>query len=304
MYKDSGHFVPDQHSEGSPGEGRKFDLDDFVRQAKSLESDFVHDLEKQRSGEDSKTLQDKEGVGEMFSDAMRQMKDQAAQIHEEAREKGYQEGHEEGYQEGAQAVQERFASSLAMLQSLLDELSQAREKMYPLLEREMVEMVASLAKKVVRTELESKTDGIREIVRMAIESVLDRETLTVKVHPDDHKELQDYGQELIQLFHEIKNMSFEAHASVAPGHCVVESNFGTVEAGLDHLDQQIEKILHLAPPGPSPVEQPDEAIEPDDMAGSDADVATDKAAGADDDIIIELDEPDEPVDPDAPESSA
>ncbi len=306
MYKDSGHFVPDQYAEGSPGEGRKFDLDDFVRQAKSLESDFVHDLEQQRSREDSKTLQGKEGVGEMFSDAMQQMKDQAAQIHEEAREQGHQEGHEEGYQKGAQAVRERFASSLAMLQSLVDELSQAREKMYPLLEREMVEIVASLAKKVVRTELESQADGIREIVRMAIESVLDRETLTVKVHPDDHKVLQDYGQELIQLFHEIKNVSFEAHASVAPGHCVVESNFGTVEAGLEHLDQQIDRILHLAPPGPSPAEQPGEAMEPDDMAGSDADAgaATDKAAEGDDDITIEPDEPDEPVDPDEPGSPA
>jgi flagellar biosynthesis/type III secretory pathway protein FliH len=305
LYKDSGNFVPDQFAEGFPGEGRKFDLDDFVRQAKSLESDFVNDLEQQRSREDSKTLRGKEGVGEMFSDAMQQMKDQAAQIHEEAREQGYQEGHEGGYQEGAQAVRERFASSLAMLQSLVDDLSQAREKMYPLLEREMVEMVASLAKKVVRTELESKADGIREIVRMAIESVLDRETLTVKVHPDDHKELQDYGQELIQLFHEIKNVSFETHASVAPGHCVVESNFGTVEAGLDHLDQQIDRILHLAPPGPSPAEQPDPSEKPvelDDMAGPGENDAPIKEAEAyDNELGIE---PDEPVDPDEPESPA
>jgi len=306
LYKDSDHFVPDQHAEGSPGEGREFDLDDFVRQAKALESGFVHDLEQQRSREDSKALQDKEGVGKMFSDAMQQMKDQAAQIHKEAREQGHQEGHEEGYQEGAQAVRERFASSLAMLQSLVDELSQAREKMYPLLEREMVEMIASLAKKVVRTELESKADGIREIVRMAIESVLDRETLTVKVHPDDHKELQDYGQELIQLFHDIKNVSFEAHASVAPGHCVVESNFGTVEAGLEHLDQQIERILHLAPPGPSPAKQaqePEKPIELDDMVGPGENDAPIKDAEAYDDLGIEPGEPDEPVDPDKPESS-
>ena len=308
MFKDSGHFVPDQYAEGPPGEGRKFDLDEFVRQAKSLESDFVHDLEQQRSLEDSKTLQGQEGVGEMFSDAMQQMKDQAAQIHEEAREQGYQEGHEKGYQEGAQAVRERFTSSLAMLQSLVDELSQGREKMYPLLEREMVEMVASLAKKVMRMELESKADGIREIVRMAIESVLDRETLTVKVHPDDHKNLQDFGQELIQLFHDIKNVSFEAHASVAPGHCVVESNFGTVEAGLDHLDQQIERILHLAPPGPAPAEPPDEPekpIELDNMAEpGEPDAPIKEAEDFDDDLGVELDEPDEPVDPDEPEPSA
>ena len=308
LFKDSRHFVPDQFAEGSPGEDRKFDLDDFVRQAKSLESDFVHDLEQQRSRGDSKTLQDQEGVGEMFSDAMQQMKDQAAQIQKEAREQGYQEGHEEGYQEGAQAVRERFASSLEILQSLVDELSQAREKMYPLLEREMVEMVASLAKKVVHMELESKADRIREIVRMAIESVLDRETLTVKVHPDDHKNLQDFGQELIQLFHEIKNVSFEAHASVPPGHCVVESNFGTVEAGLDHLDQQIDRILHQAPPGPSTAEPPDEPEKPIELANmvepGEHGGPIKEAEAYDDDLTIEPDAPDEPVDPDEPESSA
>ena len=58
----------------------------------------------------------------------------------------------------------------------------------------MMEMVTTLARKVVRMELKGKEGGIREIVRMAIESVLDRESLVIKIHPDDRKELGDYGQ--------------------------------------------------------------------------------------------------------------
>ena len=154
------------------------------------------------------------------------------------------------------------------MQSLVDELSEVRKKTYPLLEREMVEMITALAKKVIRTELKGKEGSIREIVRMAIESVLDRESLVIKIHPDDHKELEDYGQELIQLFHEIKNVEFESHASVPRGHCVVESNFGTVEAGLDHLDEHIERILHLAPPPPPPTAQPDKIDEPEEPESS------------------------------------
>ena len=50
--------------------------------------------------------------------------------------------------------------------------------------------------KVIRTELAGKESSIREIVRMAIESVLDRESLVIKVHPDDHKELEDYAKEI------------------------------------------------------------------------------------------------------------
>ena len=263
MSKDFSNFVPDQYSEGLTGVSKKFNLDEYVREAKALEPEFVHDLEQQRETEKSKALESQEDKSDPSSDAMQETKDQAATIQEDARNQGYQEGHDEGYQAGAQAVREKFTSSMDALQSLVEELSEVRRKTYPLLEREMVEMVTTLARKIIRTELKGKEDGIREIVRMAIESVLDRESLVVKVHPDDYHELEDYGQELIQLFHEIKNVEFESHASVPRGNCVVESNFGTVEAGLDHLDEHIERVLHLAPPPPTDTSQTDEPEEPE-----------------------------------------
>ena len=122
------HFIPDQFSEGPPGKSRGFDLDEHVRDAQALKSGFVHDLEDQRNIADSNVLKAKEGVKEIFSDAMQKMKDQAAKIQEESREKGFEEGHEEGYQAGAAAVKDRFASSLEALESLVAELSEARKK--------------------------------------------------------------------------------------------------------------------------------------------------------------------------------
>ncbi len=262
MSKDFSNFIPDQYSEDQTGVSQKFNLDEYVLKAKALKSEFIHDLEHQREIDQSNILKAKEGVNELFSDTMQKMKDEAAKIQEEAREQGHQEGQEKGFQAGEQAVMKHFESSLEALKILVDELSEIRKKTYPLLEREIVEMITTLARKVVRTELKDKEGRIREIVRMAIESVLDRESLIIKIHPDDHKELEDYGQELIQLFHEIKNVEFESHASVPRGHCVVESNFGTVEAGLDHLDEHIERILHLAPPPPSATARPGETDEP------------------------------------------
>ncbi len=306
MSKDSSNFIPDQYTGGQTGESQDFSLDEYVRKAKSLKPEFIHDLEQQREIEPSKTLKAEGELNELSSDALQKTKDQAAKIQEEARKQGYEEGHEEGYQAGEKAVRERFTSSMDALQSLVDELSEIRKKTYPLLEREMVEMVAALVRKVVHTELKGKEGGIREIVRLAIESVMDRESLVIKIHPDDHKELENYGQELIQLFHEIKNVEFESHASIPRGNCVVESNFGTVEAGLDHLDKHIERILHLAPPAPPPMAQPEETNAPEepekpielaDMAGpGEEDAPTIDAEAFDDDLGIVLDEPDEPLD--------
>lgn len=324
MSKDFSNFTPDQYSAGHAGVSQTFDLDEYVRKAKALKSEFIHDLEDQRESNPSNALKAKEGVNELFSDAMQKMKDQAAKIQEEAQQQGYEEGQEKGFQAGEQAVKKHFESSLEAFKILVDELSELRKKTYPLLEREMVEMVTTLARKVIRTELAGKENSIREIVRMAIESVLDREVLVIKVHPDDHKELEDYGQELMQLFHEIKNVEFQSHASVQRGNCVVESNFGTIEAGLDHLDEHIERILHLAPLPPTAQpeeinapEKPKEHIELADMAGpGEADAPTIDAEAYDDELGIVLDEPDEanstdeaqrpdePLNPDEPEPSS
>lgn len=268
MSKDPSNFVPNQYTDDQSGESKEFNLDDYVREAKSLKSEFIHDLEQERKIEPSHALKTEQDANELSSDAVEKMKDEAAKIQEEARKQGYQEGHEEGYQTGAQVVRERFTSSMDALQTLVDDLSGVRKKTYPLLEREIVEMVTALVRKVVHLELKSKEGGIREIVRMAIESVLDRESLVIKIHPDDHRELEDYGQELIHLFHEIKSVEFESHASVPRGNCVVETNFGTVEAGLDHLDEHIDRILHLAPPPPPPAGRPEETDEPEEPKSS------------------------------------
>jgi flagellar assembly protein FliH len=314
LSKDFSNFTPDQYSEGPASVSQKFDLDEYVREAKALKSEFIHDLEHQREIDPSNALKAKEGVSELFSDAMQKMKDQAEKIQKEAQEQGFKEGEEKGFQAGEQAVRKHFESSLEALRVLIEELSEAREKTYPLLEREMVEMITTLAQKVVHTELAGRENSIRKIVRMAIESVLDREALVVKVHPDDHKDLEDYGQELIQLFHDIKSVNFESHASVARGNCVVESNFGTVEAGLDHLDEHIKRILHLAPPSPTAPpetihvpEEPEEPVGLDNMAGlGEEDTPMIDAEAIDDVLGIEREDLDEPLDPDAedePESS-
>jgi len=314
LSKDFKNFTPDQYPEGQTGVSQQFNLDEYVREANSLKSEFIHDLEQQRDKANTPATQEKED--DLLADAMQKMKEEAEKTQEEAQQRGFEEGQEKGFKAGEQKVKEHFESSLKALKILIEQLSEAREKTYPLLEREMVEMVTTLAGKVVRTELASRENGIREIVHMAVESVLDRESLVIKIHPDDRKELEDYGQELIQLFHEIKNVEFQSHASVKRGHCIVESNFGTVEAGLDHLDEHIQRVLHMAPPPPLPKsrpeetdkpEPPEEPIEPDNMSEAEGkDIPMADAEAFDDNLGIDLDEPDDPLDPDTeddPESS-
>ncbi len=114
----------------------------------------------------------------------------------------------------------------------------------------MIEMVVDLAKKVIHFEFSTRDDAVQEMIRLAVQSVLDRESMVIKINPADKGYAESFRPELHHLFSEIKNITFEAHSGVERGGCVVETNFGVVDARMDKLGEQMDRILNLAPPPP------------------------------------------------------
>ena len=52
------------------------------------------------------------------------------------------------------------------------------------------------------------------------------------------------------MFSDIKNITFEANSGVERGGCIVETTFGVIDARVDILGEQIDRILNLAPSEP------------------------------------------------------
>ncbi len=208
---------------------------------------FNFDNEIQRNFDPATIEKAKEGVQEVFKDAMDRLKLQVDKLKSEAREEGFKAGHEDGFQAGEQVAREEFEPFLEALQKLVEDLSQFRQKMFPKVEREMVDMIVMLTKKVIKTEMTSREDSIQDVIRLAVQSVLDRERMVIKVNPADKIHAETYRPELHHLFSEIKNITIEEQPSIERGGCLIESNFGTVDAQLHNLQNQIDSILSIAP---------------------------------------------------------
>jgi len=52
------------------------------------------------------------------------------------------------------------------------------------------------------------------------------------------------------MFSEIKNITFVEHSRIARGGCIVETNFGVIDARIEKLEEQIDQIINLAPAQP------------------------------------------------------
>jgi len=241
----------DQEKESeSPHEVRSFELNELNIQSSSIRRGFTYDSENARNFDQANVKAAKEGVKELLKDALDKAKRQSIEIKVRAKKEGHDTGYEEGFKKGEEAAQKEFSPFLATIEDLIADLTIFRKNMYDKVEREMVEMVVSLAKKVIHFEFSTRDDAVQEMIRLAVQSVLDRESMVIKINPADKGYAESFRPELHHLFSEIKNITFEAHSGVERGGCIVETNFGVVDAQIDKLGEQMDRILDLAPPSP------------------------------------------------------
>ena len=234
----------------SPHKARSFELNELNLQSSSTRRGFTYDSEDARNFEDANVKKAKQGVKELLKDAMDKAKRQSIEIKAFAKKEGHDAGYNEGFKKGEDAAKLEFSPFLETIHELIADLTVFRKNMYDKGEREMVELVVSLAKKVIHFEFSTRDDAVQEMIRLAVQSVLDRESMVIKINPADKGYAESFRPELHHLFSEIKNITFEAHSGVERGGCVVETNFGVVDARIDKLGEQMDRILNLSPPPP------------------------------------------------------
>ncbi len=217
---------------------------------KDLPRDFKFDLETARNFDDDNIMRAKQGVREILADAMNNIKAKAEEIKTHSFQEGRESGYQNGFREGEDAARNEFLPFMKTLENLVEELSLFRKNMYSKVEREMVQMVIGLAKKIIQTDLESRKDSIRDIIQLAVGSILDRESLIIKVSPQDHKYIEHYSPILQSMYPDINNVRFEASPAIERGGCLVQSNFGSVEANMESLNNEIADMLDIAPHKP------------------------------------------------------
>lgn len=173
-------------------------------------------------------------------------------IREEARQAGFEEGREAGYAEGerkAEAAGNKTAKKAEKEQRqrlrILDDLIQAQARPLEQLDEEvqdqMLSLVLTLARQVIRRELQIQPGEILGVIREAVAMLpLTEREVTVRVHPDDHRFLHDLlGEESGE-----RAWSLVDDPALSRGGCVVQAQRARVDASLEtRLAQLASQLL-------------------------------------------------------------
>lgn len=166
-----------------------------------------------------------------------------AQAREDAARKvqeAYAEGLRRGQEAGRAAFDKSVAQSAAALAATAEVLKEAREAFLASLEPEVVELVGTIAAAVIQREAALDPGIIHATVHRALQALLDREHVVVRLHPDDHQAVHEQKLGLLEEFDGIQRFELQSDESVAPGGCIVDSTLMQVDA---RLDTQLARIL-------------------------------------------------------------
>lgn len=162
----------------------------------------------------------------------------------ESKKQGYDTGYEAGYQYG-QKEAERLVERM---HSILDNVMKRREEILSETEYQIVELVVLMARKVVKIISENQKTVIMNNVLQALKKVKGRGDVTIRVNLADAKLTTEHIQDFIDRVEAVKGITVVEDTTVEKGGCIVETDFGAIDARISsQLTELEQKIMEISP---------------------------------------------------------
>lgn len=165
-------------------------------------------------------------------------------ILEEARKEGRALGTEDGYQSGSAEV-ERL---VGLLHAVINTAIAKRNEIIEESETQLVNLVLLIAKKVVKVISENQKNVVVNNVIQALRKMKTRGDVAIKVNLADVKLTSEHIKDFMRMVENVRSVTVLEDSTVDPGGCIIETDFGQIDARISSQLHEIEeRILDLVP---------------------------------------------------------
>ena len=162
----------------------------------------------------------------------------------DAYQEGFDQGHNEGYENGVAEV-DRLVERM---HKILEAVMQRRDEILQDTESQIVELVILMARKVIKILSENQKNVIMANTLAALKKVRTRGEVTLRVNLEDVKLTTEHVDEFIQHVENVQGITVLEDSSVEKGGCIVETDFGSIDARISSQLTELEnKILEISP---------------------------------------------------------
>jgi flagellar assembly protein FliH len=198
--------------------------------------------EKRRAEEDAEGLitAAQEKAAALEADAQTAIK----QERKTAEAQGVELGRAAGFEEGRAEVERLIERTRTALERAQDK----RVEILETTEQQIIDLVLLISRKVIKVISENQRNVVISNVVHALRKFKGRGTVIIRVNLVDVKLTTEHTQRFIQLLEGGASIQVQEDSTVAPGGCIIETDFGEIDARISSQLAELEsKILELSP---------------------------------------------------------
>jgi flagellar assembly protein FliH len=161
-----------------------------------------------------------------------------------ARQEGFSAGHKEGYKEGSAEVQRLIDRLHLMIEKIMDKRVQILSET----EQQIVDLVLLMTRKVVKVISENQRNVVMSNIVHALRKVKGRGDVLVRVNMAELALTTEHTKEFLAAVENVKNITIVEDSAVDKGGCIIETDFGSIDARISsQLGELEQKILEISP---------------------------------------------------------
>jgi len=169
---------------------------------------------------------------------------QQRQERDEAERSGFQRGREAGYVAGLEKGREEARKVVASLSGMLTDITAQRHGILEEAKEKILELVLKISQRLTFSAAEADPEITMAIISGAVNQLLDKSRIKVKVNPRHLPELEQHIDRFRGADTAIKEFAFEADPRVRAGGCFIETPAGDVDARLESMYDIIAQAMH------------------------------------------------------------
>ncbi len=199
------------------------------------------------------------GITQLESDAHQdrintQVLERLKEVEERAYKEGYDLGLADGSEKAFENVKAELEERLAFLESILKDIERMKSRLVTENEGELVQLVYLIAKKIAMRDLEENREAVLGILQDVAGQFQADQKVVVHLAQSDLDFLKLAQEKSGQKLEVLESMKFNVNESVKPGGCIIETEYGSVDATIEERVERTWQALatrvpHNAPEG-------------------------------------------------------
>lgn len=161
-----------------------------------------------------------------------------------AKEDGFKQGHDEGYSAGESEI----GRLVDRLRKMVEAVMLRREEILKETEQQIIDLVILMTRKVVKIISETQKTTIMSNILASLKKVKARGTVALHVNLEDLRLATANVDEFIKRVENIQGITVVEDSTVEKGGCIVETDFGAIDARISsQLNELEDKIMEISP---------------------------------------------------------